>query len=68
MFAYYNIRMTNYQKSKLRHHFNKWGIVYSLVTFCLICVLAIGWEARQEQKIEELEKYHEPTKSFKDIA
>ena len=60
--------MTNYQKSQVRDHFNKWSIVYSLVTFCLVCVLAIGWEARQEQKIEELEKYHEPTQNFEDIA
>ena len=60
--------MTKYQKKELREHFKKWGIVYSLVTFCLVCVLAIGWEARQEQKIEELEKYHTPTQNFKDIA
>ena len=60
--------MTNYQKTELRHHFNRWGFLYSLLTFCLVCVLAIGWEARQEQKIEELEKYHTPTQNFKDIA
>ena len=60
--------MTNYQKTELRQYFKKWGVVYSLVTFFLIAMLAIGWEARQEQKFEELEKYHEPTQSFKDIA
>jgi SNF family Na+-dependent transporter len=60
--------MTNYQKSQVRDHFNKWSIAYSLVTFCLVCVLAIGWEARQEQKIEELEKYHTPTQHFEDVA
>ena len=68
MFAYYNIRMTNYQKSKLRGHFKRFSVIYSLVTFCLVAILAIGWEARQEQKLEELEKYHEPTQSFEDIA
>ena len=60
--------MTNYQKSELRGYFKKWGVVYSLATFFLIAMLAIGWEARQEQKLDELEKYHEPTQSFKDIA
>jgi len=60
--------MTNYQKTELRAHFKKWGFPYSLVTFCLVAILAMGWEARQEQKIEELEKYHTPTQNFKDIA
>ena len=60
--------MTKYQKNELRGHFKQWGIVYSMLAFFLIAISAIGWEARQEQKIEELEKYHEPTQSFEDIA
>ena len=60
--------MTNYQKTELRHHFKQYGVAYSLVAFVLVAILAIGWEARQEQKLEELEKYHEPTQNFKDIA
>ena len=60
--------MTNYQKSELRGHFKKWGVLYSLAIFCTIAATAIGWEARQERMLEELEKYHEPTQSFKDIA
>ena len=60
--------MTNYQKSELRGHFKKWSILYSLAIFCIVAATAIGWEARQEQKLEELEKYHEPTQNFKDIA
>ena len=66
--AHYNIRMTNYQKSKLREHFKRFSVVYSLVAFFIVATAAIGWEARQEQKLEELEKYHEPTQSFEDIA
>ena len=68
MFAHYNIRMTNYQKSKLRGHFKRFSVIYSLVAFFIVATAAIGWEARQEQKLEELEKYHEPTQSFEDIA
>ena len=60
--------MTKYQKGKLRGHFKQWGVIYSMAVFMLVAISAIGWEARQEQKLEELEKYHEPTKSFKDIA
>ena len=60
--------MTNYQKSQVSDHFNRWGIAYSMATFCLIAVLAIGWEARQEQKIKELEEYHQPTQNYEDVA
>ena len=60
--------MTNYQKSQVSDHWKKWNFFYAMAAFLLFCVLAIGWEARQEQKLKELEKYHEPTQNFEDIA
>jgi len=60
--------MTNYQKSKLRDHWKKWNFLYSMIAFLTVCTIAIGWEARQEQKLKELEKYHEPAQNFEDIA
>ena len=68
LFAPYNIRMTNYQKTQVRDHLKKWNFLYSMLAFLTLCILAIGWEARQEQKIKELEQYHEPTQNFEDIA
>ena len=67
LFAPYNIRMTNYQKSQLRDHFKKWNVVYTMVAFLTFCMIVIGWEARQEQR-KELEQYYEPTQEFEDIA
>ena len=60
--------MTNYQKSQVSDHWKKWNCFYAMAAFLLFCVLAIGWEARQEQKIKELEKYHTPTQDLRDIA
>ena len=68
LFAPYNIRMTNYEKTQVRDHLKKWNFLYSMLAFLTLCILAIGWEARQEQKIKELEQYHEPTQNFEDIA
>ena len=68
LFAPYNIRMTNYQKTQVRDHLKKWNFLYSMLAFLTLCILVIGWEARQEQKIKELEQYHEPAQNFKDIA
>ena len=65
---YNKIIMTEYQKANLRQHFNKWGIAYSMAGFMLFALIAIGWEAKQEQKIKELEKYHTPTQDLRDIA
>ena len=60
--------MTNLQKCKLRDHWKKWNSLYSMLAFLMACRIAIGWEATQEQKIKELEKYHTPTQDLRDIA
>jgi len=39
-----------------------------MLAFLTVCILAIGWEATQELKIKELEKYYTPTQELKDIA
>jgi len=58
--------MTNYQKSKLREHFKRLGIVYSLIAFFIVATAAIGYEARCEQR--ELEEYYEPASLYEDVA
>jgi hypothetical protein len=58
--------MTYYQKSKLREHFKRWTPAYSMATFMLVAILAIGIEAKREQN--KLENYYELTQNFKDIA
>ena len=60
--------MTNLQKCKLRDHWKRWNTLYTMLAFLMACIIAIGWEATQEQKIKELEKYHTPTQDLRDIA
>lgn len=60
--------MTNYQKSRIRDHFRKWNVAYSLVAFLTVALVLIGWEARQEMRLKELEQYYEPTQELGDVA
>ena len=66
--AIYNIRMTNYQKSQLRDHFKKYEVAYTMAATMIFFLGVIAWEARQEQRLEQLEKYIEPVEKYKDIA
>ena len=66
--AIYNIRMTNYQKSQLRDHFKKYEVAYTMAATMIFFLGVIAWEARQEQRLEQLEKYYEPTQELEDIA
>jgi len=60
--------MTNYQKSQLSDHFHKWNVAYSMAAFLIVALALIAWEAKQEQRLDELEQYYEHVEKYKDIA
>ena len=60
--------MTNYQKSQLSDHFHRWSVAYSMVAFLTVALALIGWEAKQEMRLKELEQYYEATQELGDVA